>query len=405
MTHIHDILNPRELTAALANGFLKAQHHPTLPLVIYNYTPKTQYERVWNDVTRRCRGLIVNVETGEIVARPFPKFFNYGEDTSTLDLDAVVTVSDKADGSLGIAYPTPGVGTGWSIATRGSFTSDQAEFATKMLWTDYADWTPPEGVTVLFEIIYPENRIVLDYGDARELRLIDALWIDRGWPLGSDPNVIADAIGWPGPVVQHLGTMAMKRALEIPPRENAEGIVVRYLDTDVRIKIKQDDYVALHRIMTGTTARKVWEYLAVDACRNVIDPATPKHWGSKVGIDPKRAQEILAIGHDWSARLLDGTPDEFFEWVAQTSNRLRNEVMLALLTVIDRAEEFADDPEANPGGVFNRAAWFALVKREEPELCGLIVAHHDGADITAALWKRAYPGVDTPFRTVTEDAA
>lgn len=405
MTHIHDILNPRELTAALANGFVRAQHHPTLPLVIYNYTPKTQYERVWNDVTRACRGLIVNVETGEVVARPFPKFFNYGEDTSTLDLDAQVTVSDKADGSLGILYPTPGVGTGWAIATRGSFTSEQAERATKMLWTDYADWTPPEGVTVLFEIIYPENRIVLDYGDAAELRLLEALWIDRGWPLGSDPVVIADALAWPGPVVQHFGTMAMKRALEIPPRENAEGIVVRYLDTDTRIKIKQADYVALHRVMTGTTARKVWEYLAVDACRYVIDSASPKHWGSKVGIDPRRAEEILAVGPNWQRKLLDGTPDEFFEWVARTGNRLHNEVFHSMCAVVERAAEFAADPEANPGGVFDRAAWFALVKREEPDLFGLIVAHSDGANIVAALWKRAYPGVDTPFRTVSEDAA
>lgn len=398
-----DIMNPRTLAVMLGEGYVKVQHHPTLNLAIYNYTPKTQYERRWNDVTRACRGLILDLGSGEVVARPFGKFFNYGEDTSTLDLDAQVTVTDKADGSLGIVYPTPGTGSGWSVATRGSFTSEQAEWATKELWTTYGDWAPPEGVTVLFEIIYPENRIVLDYGGARELRLIDALWIDRGWPLGSDPGVVARAVNWPGPTVRHMGVMAMKRALELPPRSNAEGVVVRYLDTDVRIKIKQDDYVALHRVLTGTTARTVWSYLAVNACRQMIEQ--PKHWGSRVGLDPARAQEILALGDDWLNRLLDNVPDEFNAWVRSVVERLYEESWSLHHRVTRRTRELKQDPRCRRGGVWSRALFFKLVEAEEPDVHGLIMAHFDRKEITPAIWKRIYPGVETPFRAVSEDAA
>ena len=52
------------------------------PLDIYNYTRATVHENWWDEVTSICRGVIINRETGEIVARPFEKFHNYGSDNS-----------------------------------------------------------------------------------------------------------------------------------------------------------------------------------------------------------------------------------------------------------------------------------------------------------------------------------
>ena len=40
--------------------YLSRVEHPTLPLILYNYTDKTQYERQWDDVTTIARGLIVD---------------------------------------------------------------------------------------------------------------------------------------------------------------------------------------------------------------------------------------------------------------------------------------------------------------------------------------------------------
>ena len=60
------------------DGLLDKQNHPTLPLTIWNYTPKVQYEGLWDEITLQCRGLVTD-DKGRIIARPFRKFFNLEE--------------------------------------------------------------------------------------------------------------------------------------------------------------------------------------------------------------------------------------------------------------------------------------------------------------------------------------
>jgi len=57
------------------NGLLQKQTHPKFDLTIWNYSPKVQYERLWDEITIQCRGLVTNSK-GDVVARPFKKFFN-----------------------------------------------------------------------------------------------------------------------------------------------------------------------------------------------------------------------------------------------------------------------------------------------------------------------------------------
>src|SRR4051812_27421593 len=111
-----------ELDASEVEGYVRVRQHPEDPeLWIANYTEKAAYESHWDNVTLNCRGLIFNA-FGDILARPFPKFFNYGQASCpVIDLDEEAIVSDKMDGSLGILYKFDGK---LAIATRGSFTSD-----------------------------------------------------------------------------------------------------------------------------------------------------------------------------------------------------------------------------------------------------------------------------------------
>jgi hypothetical protein len=51
--------------------------HATWSAVI-SYTQHCQFDRKWNDATIACRGLILDTN-GCVVARPFGKFFNFGE--------------------------------------------------------------------------------------------------------------------------------------------------------------------------------------------------------------------------------------------------------------------------------------------------------------------------------------
>ena len=70
------------------DGWLIKQTHPTLPLTIWNYSQTTQYEGKWDGITMMCRGLVTD-EMGNIVARPFKKFFNMeeGKHTPTSEFD------------------------------------------------------------------------------------------------------------------------------------------------------------------------------------------------------------------------------------------------------------------------------------------------------------------------------
>lgn len=110
-------------------GWLVKQKHPTEELYIYNYSKQTVLEQKWDDITTCCRGLILN-KAGEIIARPFKKFFNYEE----LELDQIpklpYEIYKKLDGSLGISY---WIGDKLYIATRGSFVSEQSVKANEIL--------------------------------------------------------------------------------------------------------------------------------------------------------------------------------------------------------------------------------------------------------------------------------
>src|SRR5262249_10985093 len=154
-----------------------------------------------------------------------------------ISLDTPVEVTDKADGSLGIIYPTPD---GYAVATRGSFTSDQAVRATEILRRRYPGWVPPEDHTVLVQIVYPENRIVIDYQGMEDLILLGAVHVPSGRTLPPAE------VSWTGPVVQTFPYATFGAALAAPARANREGLVVHVPATGQRVKVKYEEYLRLH---------------------------------------------------------------------------------------------------------------------------------------------------------------
>lgn len=242
------------------SGYIRVQTHPEFPeLRIANYAEKTVFDREWNEATRASRGLIFNIDTGDVLARPFPKFFNYGEaDAAKIELADEVWVSDKMDGSLGIIYVAPDDSV--RVATRGSFASDQALHATRVLNEKYPEWVSmfrsmTHQHTPLVEIIYPENRIVCDYGSQDDLVLL-------GWIHVASGNYYSSSEGfWDGPRARSFDFDNFSQVLAAAPRPGAEGFVVYSPRLDDWVKIKQTDYVELHRIVTGLSARRVFEAL------------------------------------------------------------------------------------------------------------------------------------------------
>jgi tRNA splicing ligase len=256
-----------------ANYINKLKHKDT-DLYLYNYNASAQYEKVWNEVTLNCRGLILD-ENFNIIARPFKKFFNYGENQDLQLPIESFEVFEKMDGSLGILY--------WHndlpfIATRGSFYSDQALKATELLQNKYKasiallDRTK----TYLFEIIYPQNRIVVNYGTEEMLVLLAIVDLQSGkdYPLVD--------IGFP--VVKKYDGLTDIAALQKLNTENKEGFVLKY-ESGYRVKVKFEEYLRIHRIVTNVSSKTIWENLKNGLPFNEI---------------------------------LEKVPDEFYTWVNKT---------------------------------------------------------------------------------------
>jgi RNA ligase len=335
--------------AAITAGHVRRQIHPTEPLAILNYTEACVYENAWSSVTLACRGLIYRTDTSEVVARGFTKFFNHEQPGApTIGLGASVLATDKLDGSLGIVYPLPSGG--WAVATRGSFASEQAAHATRLLDERYSTYRPDPAFTTLVEIVYPANRIVVDYSGMDDLILLGAVENATGRPV--PPASCATVCGWPGPVAETLHVGTYGEVLALSPRPNAEGLVVHDLTSGAMVKIKQADYIALHKIVTGLTARVVWQHL----------------------IDGKPLEDLVAP-----------LPDEFHPWCRNVAAQVEATVERG---VVDIEKAYADVVAGLPVG-FTRKD-FAAVAVPHPMKWALFLIL-DGRDPRPELWKRAKP--------------
>ena len=108
------------------DGLISRKVSPCGRLVLFDYTEKCQFSKAWDEITLNARGTVYELATGEVVARAFPKFFNFSElseEKQSQLLSQKFTVAEKMDGSLGIVYFYDGE---WRVNTRGSFVSDQA---------------------------------------------------------------------------------------------------------------------------------------------------------------------------------------------------------------------------------------------------------------------------------------
>lgn len=248
MTHISELVDTDALAAAVDARLVRSAKHPSLPVTVHKYTESCVYTGAWDEVTRLCRGLVV-ADDGTVLARPFSKFFNIDEvHADTIDPDEPVAVTDKVDGSMGAAWELDGQ---WYISTPGSADSLQAREGTRML-REHTDFDPLPGTTYVFEVVYPGSKVVVNY-DFTGLVLLAGVDIATG-----DVTEAVDLPGWSGRRVQTLPHATLREALAAEPRPNAEGLVVRTPDGRA-VKVKQADYVRLHRLVTGLTDRRVAE--------------------------------------------------------------------------------------------------------------------------------------------------
>lgn len=244
-------------------------------LVLFNYTDQCTFEKVWDEYTLNARGNIFHAETGAVVARPFSKFFNYTEhqgiygDMSKL-LESSHYIQQKLDGSLGIIYWYQD---SWRVATRGSFSSDQAIRGAEILKKyNYASILSDPLLplyTLLVEIIYPENKIIVPYGSEEKLVLLAARHKYGGdYVTPSGLDFISRLSGIP--LVKH-DPITIEHALSqqktIPYTE--EGWVVVF-ECGTRLKIKGDDYMRIAKFKANLSPLAVWEALSLGRIEEML---------------------------------------------------------------------------------------------------------------------------------------
>jgi hypothetical protein len=250
-------INLKQLTQYIEEGWIEFQNHPSLPLRIYNYSRNCQYQEYWDELTLMCRGLVLDYE-GNIIARPFKKFFNLSENkhTPTKNFD----VYTKLDGSLGILFNYKDQ---WIMATRGSFISEQSVKGFEMLQKyDYKKLNPK--YTYLFEILYDHNRIVVRY-NFEDVVLLGVIETKNGVEVnlyeGENDIRIRNLINNLGfKVVEKHNGITDYSTLSSLSKDNEEGFVVRF-DNGDRCKIKFNEYVRLHRLLTNFSNVDIWESL------------------------------------------------------------------------------------------------------------------------------------------------
>jgi RNA ligase len=326
------------------DGLLYKQVHPSLPLTIWNYTEKVQYENLWDEVTLMCRGLVTDNE-GDIVATPFQKFFNIEE--GKFEPTEKFEVYEKMDGSLGIVFWYRGQ---WVVATRGSFTSDQANKAREIL-RKYNTDIMFRHLTFCFEIIYKENRIVLDYGDDEKLVLLGTF--DKNGKE-TDSEIWSQ---WGFDVVKKYDGINDYKQLKEMVKNDQEGFVVKFSNGD-RIKVKGVEYLRLHKIMTNVTTTGVWEYL-------------------------KNGEDVM--------ELLKDVPDEFYKKIETYIKDLRYSYFQISEDVGKKFDYMMYGKYNDKEPITDRKEFAEWVSTQPKHLSGILFRMLDKKDYSEIIWNLIRP--------------
>jgi RNA ligase len=258
-------------------ALVSADFHPQEPLILLNYSPVAHntlhaFPEGWTMPLRQCRGIVFD-RRGRLAAKPFPKFFNYGEHPETTKLPREpFTATLKHDGHLAIIFKHGGR---MHLTTRGSFMSPTGSTIGAALLERAAaqgNWKKefPEKATLLAEMIHPRTKVHVDYRGQEELIVIGAYDLESLFDLPHDHlSRFADSLGlrvtetWEGKRIDDLKRLMKDRSVE-----NREGYVVRYA-SDLRVKFKFETYIGLmvgaklnyaylmNRVLAGTLKKMI----------------------------------------------------------------------------------------------------------------------------------------------------
>jgi RNA ligase len=336
----------------IKNGWVQKTDSPIHPLSIYNYSRETQYSGKWDEITLKCRGLVLDNE-GNVVAKSFDKFFNLEEhNPKDIPMDSF-EVYDKLDGSLILLFNYGGE---WVFASKGSFNSDQSNLAKKLFEELYSYEYLSSHYVYLFELIGPSNRIVVEYPEDNLVLL--AINDRSDW---SERNIYTDASNNFVKVKIFDGVNDFSTLKNVIPNDK-EGFVVKFKN-GFRMKIKGEEYVRLHRLITGFSNVNVWEYLK----------------------DGKDFNELLV-----------NIPDEFDSWFKETKSSL-NYSFYSLNNEVGKLFDYYMYGKYNDQEpVTDRKVFAGWVLKQKKWMWSILFNMFDGKKYDDIIWRLIKPKYEKP---------
>lgn len=298
---LSNFVNPEKFQALIDSGHISERKHPDDDtLRVYSYTPKVQFSGLWTPETLLARGLILktpkngDLNEANIHARALGKFFTVEQmsegdwtnlklvdddenvtvqENAPIDFDSPAVVSEKMNGALGVAYIDPEGNA--SISTKGSFESVEAGIGSKIL--DKYDRKElgkylnrnMKNSTPLFEIITPERLHPVDYGDMEDVILLGTVNKKTGeWAPVDKDHPLVEKFGFQ--TSERLEAKTLREAVEMPYRENTEGMVVTTKDADGKqkmYKVKPQEYhnlrMSFYKLKKGKVSETI-QYMKND---------------------------------------------------------------------------------------------------------------------------------------------
>ena len=204
------------------------------------------------NIRRECRGIIFDSKTGDIIRRPFHKFFNVNEREETqdhvVDLSRPHAILEKLDGSMIAPFGVNGKVI-WGTKMGATDVAKPVEefVARNPEYHVFALWMLIDGYTPIFEWCSRKQRIVLDYNE--DQLILTAI---RNIHYGSYVSY-EQMSEWVSrfrgiPVVRQFEPQTdMKAFLEyVSGLEDLEGFVVRFDDGHM-LKLKCHWYLQIHK--------------------------------------------------------------------------------------------------------------------------------------------------------------
>lgn len=302
---------------------------PCGKLILFKYLETAVFANRWNFLEQISRGLILERATGRVVAYPFDKFWNYGENGRYPPITSrLLYAAEKMDGSLGIIY---WYNNRWNVATNGSFASDQAVWADNWLnsvkglrFRKYAG----KGWTYMVEIIYGDNQIVVDYKDYEGLVLLGMRDIHTlvEWPYYPEIVAHAELFGWRTPEIWLPSSIdeVLAKTKSLPFQEEGYVLVFEEKQQPLRFKVKGQEYLRVHKLVTGITPRRIYELIKEHGDIDKYLMSIPEEFwpeikeeASKINLRIKnRVDEVFAI---FANRPTDGNRRNYANWVVKTA--------------------------------------------------------------------------------------